>query len=99
MIPAAAEPAGQAQPFTLTNLGPGIITAVALSPAGQGRFGASLIGRVELPPGQSLHLTPPRDTACLNDLRIGWADGRAEERAGEDLCQPHRVLRIASPPS
>lgn len=87
----------QAQPFTLTNLGPGIITALALSPAGQGRFGASLIGRVELPPGQSLHLTPPRDTACLNDLRIGWADGRAEERAGEDLCQPHRVLRIASP--
>lgn len=95
---AAGERDAQAEPFTLINLGPGIITAVMLSPAGEGRFGDSLIGRVALPPGQSLHLTPPRGTACRADLRIRWADGRTEERAGEDLCRPHRVLRIASPP-
>lgn len=79
------------------NLGPADIVAVEISPAGQGRFGPSLIGRVELPPGNALHITPPSQSPCLNDLRIRWSDGRAEDRAREDLCQPQRVLRLATP--
>ncbi|MEO3473235.1 hypothetical protein AAFN86_15300 [Roseomonas sp. CAU 1739] len=79
------------------NLGPGTIVALELSPAGQARFGPSLIGRVELPPGNALHVTPPNGSSCLNDLRIRWLDGRAEERAREDLCQAQRVLRLTSP--
>jgi len=86
-----------ARPFTLLNAGPGIITAVEVSPAGLARHGASLIGRVALPPGSALHITPPRDTPCLADLRIRWSDGRSEERARLDLCQPQRVIRITSP--
>lgn len=82
----------------LMNQGPGTIVAVEISPAGQARFGSSLIGRVELPPGNALHLTPPSGSACLNDLRIRWSDGRSEERAREDLCQAQRVLRVTSPP-
>lgn len=81
----------------LMNQGPATIVALELSPAGQSRFGPSLIGRVELPPGNALHVTPPSGSACLNDLRIRWSDGRAEERAREDLCQAQRVLRLTTP--
>ncbi|MBW6401273.1 hypothetical protein KPL78_25670 [Roseomonas sp. HJA6] len=81
----------------LLNLGPGTIVAVELSAAGQGQYSASLIGRVELPPGNALHITPPSHSACVNDLRIRWADGRSQELGREDLCQPQRVLRLTSP--
>lgn len=84
--------------FTLMNQGPGTIVALELSPAGQSRFGPSLIGRVELPPGNALHVTPPSGSVCMNDLRIRWSDGRAVERAREDLCQARRVLSLTSPP-
>ena len=96
--PAAAQPEARPPPFMLMNLGPETITAVELSPAGEGRYGPSLIGRVELPPGNALHLTPPRDTACLNDLRVRWSGGRSEERRREDLCEARRLLRLSSPP-
>lgn len=83
----------------LLNQGPGTIVAVELSPAGRGQFGASLIGRIELPPGNALHITLPSRSDCLNDLRIRWLDGRSQELAREDFCQPQRVLRVASPSS
>jgi hypothetical protein len=95
--PAAAQDGQGARPFTVFNAGPGIITAVEVSPAGQARHGASLIGRVALPAGSALHITPPRDTPCLADLRIHWSDGRTEERARLDLCQTQSVIRIATP--
>ena len=79
------------------NQGPGVIVAVEISPAGQGQYGANLIGRVELPPGNALHITPPARSACLNDLRIRWLDGRSQDRPREDFCQPRRVLRLTSP--
>jgi len=81
----------------LLNQGPATIVAVELSPAGQGQYGASLIGRVELPPGNALHITPPSRSVCLNDLRIRWDNGRSQELGREDLCQPQRVLRLTSP--
>ncbi|HWT08582.1 MAG TPA: hypothetical protein VN329_05420, partial [Roseomonas sp.] len=55
---------------------------------------AAIAASTALPPGNALHLTPPSGSACLNDLRIRWADGRSEERAREDLCQAQRVLRV-----
>jgi hypothetical protein len=78
----------------LMNGGAAPVVALELSPSGQARFGASLLGRVELPPGSALHLTPPAGTPCLNDLRIRWADGRVEDRAREDLCQAQRMIRL-----
>ncbi|MBR0672199.1 hypothetical protein [Neoroseomonas soli] len=81
----------------LMNLGPADIIAVEMSPAGEAQYGASLIGRVELPPGNALHITPPSRNPCMNDLRIRWSDGRTEERAREDFCQPQRVLRLSTP--
>lgn len=71
------------------------MVAVELSAAGQARYGLSVIGRVELPPGNALFLTLPATTPCLNDLRIRWADGRVEDLAREDLCQPRRTIRLA----
>ena len=35
----------------------------------------------------------PRDT-CLFDLRIVWADGRAEERRRENFCGSSRTYRM-----
>ena len=81
----------------LMNQGPATIVALELSAAGQGQFGPSLIGRVELPPGNALHVTPPSGSGCLNDLRIRWSDGRAEDRPQEDLCRAQRVLRLTTP--
>jgi hypothetical protein len=92
-----AQPDQRPRTFNVLNQGPQAIVALELSPAGASRFGPSLIGRVELPPGNALHVTPPSDAGCLNDLRIRWSDGRAEERAREDLCQAQRVLRLATP--
>jgi len=99
-LPAAAQQPqeARARTFMLMNQGPGTVTALELSPAGQGQFSASLIGRVELPPGNALHVTPPAGSGCLNDLRIRWSDGRAEERPREDLCQAQRILRLTTPP-
>lgn len=83
------------RPFTLMNAGSAPVVAVELSPSGESRFGASLIGRVELPPGSALHLTPPAGTPCLADLRIRWGDGRVEQRPREDLCQAQqRFIRL-----
>ena len=95
--PALAQQDPRPRPFMLMNLGPAGIVAVEISPAGEGQYGPSLIGRVELPPGNALHLTPPSRSPCVNDLRIRWSDGRAEQRAREDLCQAQRVLRLATP--
>lgn len=95
--PALAQQGPRPRPFVLMNQGPGTIVGVEASPAGQGQYGANLIGRVELPPGNALHITPPSGSACLSDLRIRWSDGRNEDRPREDLCQPQRVLRLTSP--
>jgi len=81
--------------FTLMNGGAAAVVAVELSASGEARYGASVIGRIELPPGNALFLTLPASTPCLNDLRVRWADGRVEDRAREDLCQPRRTIRLA----
>ena len=80
----------------LMNVGPQPIVSVEASAAGLGQYGASLIGRVELPAGNALHVTPPSRLPCRADLRIRFADGQVEDRAGEDLCQAQRILRISS---
>ncbi|MBR0660758.1 hypothetical protein [Neoroseomonas oryzicola] len=85
-------------PFMLMNLGPEAVVGVELSPAGEQRYGPSLIGRIELPAGSALHLTPPARFDCIADLRVRFADGRVEEHAREDLCQAQRVLRVPSAP-
>jgi hypothetical protein len=95
--PAAAQRDARPTTFMLVNMGPATVLAVEMSPAGQAQFSASLIGRVELPPGNALHLTPPGGSPCLNDLRIRWSDGHVEERAREDLCQPQRMIRLTTP--
>lgn len=95
--PALAQQDPRPRPFMLLNQGPATILAVELSAAGQQRYGASLIGRVELPPGNALHITPPSGSGCLSDLRIRWSNGRSQDLPGEDLCQAQRVLRLASP--
>jgi hypothetical protein len=85
------------RPFMLMNGGADAVVAVEMSPSGEARFGASMLGRIELPPGNALHLTPPTGAPCLNDLRIRWANGRVEERARQDLCQARQFIRLTPP--
>lgn len=92
-----AQADARARSFTLMNAGPAAIVAIEVSAEGQAQFGPSLIGRVELPPGNALHITMPARAACRGDLRIRWDGGRVEERAGQDFCQPPRVLRLSTP--
>lgn len=82
----------------LVNAGSANIVAVEAAAPGGGVIGGSLIGRVELPPGNTLHITPPSAVGCRADLRIRFSDGRVEDRKQVDLCQPgQRVLRAPSP--
>lgn len=85
------------RPFMLMNLGPAAVVAVEIAAAGGGTFGSSLIGRIALPAGNALHLTPPAGSACRSDVRVRFEDGRIAEYPGEDLCQAQRVLRVAPP--
>jgi hypothetical protein len=85
------------RPFMLMNGGADAVVALEISPSGEARFGTSMLGRIELPPGNALHLTPPAGAPCLNDLRIRWANGRVEERARQDLCQPRQFIRLTPP--
>lgn len=96
-MPAAARDR-HPRPFMLMNLGPAAVVSVELSAAGRGQYGASLIGRIELPAGSALHLTPPSRMDCRADLRIRFEDGRTDERAGEDLCRTQHIIRVSSAP-
>jgi len=80
----------------LLNQGPDTVVSVQCAPSTEQRWGANMIGRVQLPAGNSLHITPRERTTCRFDLRIVWAGGHEEERRGEDLCQPNRVYRVSS---
>jgi hypothetical protein len=61
-------------------------------------YGPALIGRVELPAGSALHLTPPARMECRADLRIRFEDGRTDERAGEDFCRTQHIIRVSAAP-
>jgi len=80
--------------FHVVNAGREPIVAVSASPVTDTSWGPNLIGRVYIPPGSSLAITPRERNTCLFDLRISWADGRHEERRRENFCGASRTYRV-----
>jgi hypothetical protein len=88
-VPAdAARPAAQGGPsFTVVNHLPQPVRELYVTPAGLTNWGRNrLDGKngnpASLPSGAST--TVRRDANCVFDLRVVFADGRAEERRGDD---------------
>ncbi len=86
--PAAAQRgavAGGNPSFNLVNHGTQPIREVYVSSARDSMWGQQRLGQA-LPPGRFLAVRLPV-ADCLNDVRVVWMDGRAEERRQVDTCQ------------
>lgn len=80
--------------FLVVNAGQQTITGVQASPVTDSNWGENLIGRVYIPAGATLAVTPRERDTCLFDLRITWADGRRDERRRENFCGQNRTFRV-----
>ncbi|MGK7866770.1 hypothetical protein [Falsiroseomonas sp. E2-1-a20] len=72
--------------FRLVNGGSQTIREVYVSPSTDHNWGPDRLGTAVVPPGQRFVIGLPRG-ACVNDLRIVFNDGRAEERRQVDTCR------------
>jgi len=80
--------------FLVVNAGSQMITLVQASPVTDSNWGENLIGRIYIPPGATLAVSPRERDTCLFDLRITWADGRRDERRRENFCGQNRIFRV-----
>ncbi len=72
--------------FRLLNRGPQPIAEFFATPAGTGAWGTNRLERGPLAPQASQDLRLPRG-GCAYDLRVVFADRRALERKGANLCR------------
>lgn len=79
--------------FTVINVGREPIVGVHASPVTDTNWGSNLLGRIHIPPGSTIAVSPRERDTCLFDLRIVWNDGREEERRRENFCGQNRVYR------
>lgn len=72
--------------FTLLNRSSQAINEVYVSPSSNNQWGRDLLGQNVLPNGQALPVRIPAGQECLNDIRVVYASGAAEERRRVDTC-------------
>jgi hypothetical protein len=83
----APSPSQAANPsFNLVNRGRNAIREIYVSSARDSNWGSDRLGANTLPPGRHLEVRLPLGD-CVNDVRIVWMDGRAEERRALDTCR------------
>jgi hypothetical protein len=98
----AARPAAQSGPsFTVVNHLPQPVRELYVTPAGLANWGRNrLDGKngnpASLPSGASMMVR--RDANCVFDMRVVFADGRAEERRGVNVCATEEVAIGAAAP-
>lgn len=90
--PAAATNAAQGKPaddpsFRLLNRGQQPIAAIFARTAGSSDWGANRLEQGPLLPQSAQILRLPRGGECVHDLRVVFADRRALERKGANLCR------------
>jgi hypothetical protein len=71
--------------FRLANAGLRVIREVYVSAATDNGWGQDRLGRDVLQPGQRLVVSLPPGQ-CVNDVRIVFMDGQAQERRGVNTC-------------
>jgi len=82
----AAQPAAAGDPsFRLANRGGATINEIYVSSANDQSWGADRLGQDVLPAGRHALIRLPQGQ-CMNDIRVVFADGRAEERRRVDTC-------------
>lgn len=83
--PGQAAPAGDPS-FVFVNETGAQINEVYASSANDPNWGEDRLGASVLPPGASLPVALPESGGCQTDIRVVFADGRADERRGVDTC-------------
>lgn len=82
--PAAAR--GGDPSFRLNNTGARTVREVYVSAATDNGWGADRLGAAVLAPGDRLVVRLPAGQ-CVNDIRVVFMDGRAQERRAVDTCR------------
>jgi hypothetical protein len=84
--PAASGAAQSADPsFRLTNAGRQTVREVYVSSSNDGGWGPDRLGAEVLQPGGRMVIRLPTGQ-CVNDLRVVFTDGRAQERRQVNTC-------------
>ncbi len=73
--------------FRLVNRGQQAVAELFARPAGGGSWGANRLEQGPLTPAGTQLLRLPRGGECVYDLRVVFADRRALERKGANLCR------------
>lgn len=85
--------------FNLVNRSGQTIREVYVSPVQDTNWGVDRLGANTLPDGRALPVRIPPEAGCQQDVRVVYADGRAEERRGQDTCRiTEMVFGTAAPP-
>jgi hypothetical protein len=71
--------------FRLNNTGRRVVREVYVSAATDGAWGPDRLGMEVLQPGSRLVVRLPMGE-CVNDIRVVFMDGEAQERRGVDTC-------------
>lgn len=91
--PAAAQPAQQPNPsFNVVNRSGQAINEVYASAAGQTNWGRDRLQDKTVPAGGTFAVRLPADGNCKYDIRVVYADGKAEERRDLNTCNLDNVI-------
>lgn len=90
VVPAAAQAPNPS--FNVVNRTASAISEVYATKAGTATWGRDRIGGHPIPPGQTGPIRLPADGSCVYDVRVVYANGRAEERRGLDTCSVDNVF-------
>ena len=77
--------------FHLVNRSQETINEVYATPKGRPNWGRDRLGDRSLPPGQSFPVRLPADGSCAYDIRVVYANGKAEERRDFNTCEVETV--------
>jgi hypothetical protein len=83
-VPATAQSSDPS--FRLNNLTNVAINEVYVSSANDSSWGVDRLGQNILPAGQSIVVRLPQGQ-CMNDIRVVFVNGQANERRRVDTCQ------------
>jgi len=81
----------QNEPFRIMNGATVPATALHVMRSGQEDWGANLLGRNALAPGQAFSLRPPEAAGCRFDIRLVLQDGREAIRRDADVCAQRTI--------
>lgn len=91
-LPALAQPQQQDGSFNLVNRSGQVINEIYASPVTDQNWGQDRLGRNVLANGRNFAVRMRQGAGCRTDIRVVYADSRAEERRDVDTCQNNEVV-------